>query len=163
MGEKEDLDPCGKSSDGAYVTWEPYLDLLNFMKKYENKRMTYYFFLDTEEGQTMETQLKLTVQDWTTKFAIMDKLPFEAKADTSMAFFKKVAKQNEINFMIKNLLRTTRNAILAKKDLSKNMNPKKMEKEVKDVVAVWENLREFLDGLYRFKWNLDDKDFDGST
>lgn len=48
------VDSCEGNKDGTYVSWKPYLELLAFVRAKQSERMTYYFFMDTTEGEVVE-------------------------------------------------------------------------------------------------------------
>ena len=88
-----DID-CGKTKSGDHVTWRPYIDLLKVIGKHKEKRMSFYFMLDTPEGALIEKQLRISHQEWANKFKILQGLPNKADAKTSMDVFRKMAGTN---------------------------------------------------------------------
>lgn len=159
-GDEGSGNNCNGGRNGKYVSWRPYLELLNFMKDVKVHRMSYFFLIDTPEGEAVEKQLHISIQEWSKKFKVLSTLPFNAKTET-VPFFKEIAKSNKLPDLVTNLLKETKDAILA--DLDKEKNPKDAEVELKEMVKEWEKLREFLNGMQRFEENLENDDADGSA
>lgn len=60
---EEELNECGmpKNKIKDFVTWAPYIELLQYMRKNKGTRMSYFYFVDTDEGEEVEKQLRISI------------------------------------------------------------------------------------------------------
>lgn len=107
------------------VTWDPFVELREFMEDRKSLRFSYYNLVDTPVGETIMKQLAIDVENWQRKFKFLKDLPFEATPEECMNFFKKVAEKNAVYRMVTTFTKETR-------DVFKNAH---LEKHGKDIAA----------------------------
>lgn len=154
---------------GKMVTWQPYIELRDFIRTKQEKRISYFFFIDTDEGADILEQVTFELANWERKFEFLQDLPFKGSARTCMNAFKKICKDNSFIQLMRNLLFETRDMLIVNSKLgadAKSVNKSTQEKETSDLIEAWEQVRCFLYGMKIFKEDLEEPikagDLDGS-
>lgn len=168
-GGKEPPKEVSCDSIGRMVTWEPYRELKEFVRNQAEKRISYFFFIDTEDGAKILNEVSYELANWERKFAFLQNLPMKQDARVCMNAFKNICKDNAFVLMIRNLLFETRDVLIMQSKLdadAKSVNISTQKKEEEDLVEAWEQVRCFLYGMKIFKDDLEEPikvgDLDGS-
>ena len=90
---------------------------------------------------------------WQRKFKFLRSMPFEPDPEHCVNFFKTITKKNVVKALVKAFLKQTKETLIMNQNIDKVPQDER-ERIVKNMVSIWEYIRDFAYGAQVFRENL---------